>query len=201
MQNPQYSHSSYQSSYKSSIGHYGVQPGYVLSRNLLGVSTCQGCYDDRICLPRRQCRHPCVSEPCLVSRQNTKGQTSFNLRTAPSPELETRTRCHPTPTMAESILGKAVTCKATCAEAQSFSSSLPSTCFFSMLSCRLSTTYLHISCRELSSKVLLVNANLPRPTSPLESTGMHSLFFLTSYSTDFYDETHTTFAVFTLAVA
>jgi hypothetical protein len=132
-----------------------------LSRNLLGISTCQGCYDDRICLPRRQCRHPCVSEPCLVSRQITKGQTSFNLRTAPSPELETRTRCHPTPTAAESSLGKAVTHKATCAEAQSFSSSLPST-FFSRLSCRLSTTYLHISCRKLSGKVLLVDADLTR---------------------------------------
>jgi hypothetical protein len=168
MRSPQYSHSSYQSSQKSSIGHYGVQPGYVLSRNLLGVSTCQNCCNHRICSPRRQRRHLCVSEPCLVSRQNTRGQTSFNLRTAPSPELETRTRCHPTPTTAESSLGKAVTCKATCAEAQSFSSSLPSTCFFSMLSWPLLTACLHLSCIKLSSKALLVDTDLTRPSSSLE---------------------------------
>jgi hypothetical protein len=102
---------------------------------------------------------------------------------------------------AESSLGKAVTCKPTCAEAQSFSSSLASTCFFSVLSWRLSTACLQTSCRKLSSKAHLSRANQPQLSSPLESLGMHSLFFLTSSSTHFHDETHTTFAVFTLAVA
>jgi hypothetical protein len=96
-----------------------------------------------------------------------KRTDKFQSSTAPSPELETRTHCHPKPTAAESSLGEAVNHKATCAEAQSFSSSLPSTCFFSMLSWPLSTACLNISCRMLSSKALLVDTDTPRPSSLL----------------------------------
>jgi hypothetical protein len=50
-----------------------------------------------------------------------KRTDDFESWTAPSPDLETRTRCQPKLTAAESPLGRAVSYKATRAEAQSFS--------------------------------------------------------------------------------
>lgn len=73
-----HSHSNYQSSKESSIGHYGMQPRDVLSRNLHRISKRQSYCICHIVLPLRQRRHPCVSEPCRQPR--TLSFVPFNLQ-------------------------------------------------------------------------------------------------------------------------